>query len=171
MGYGEAPWEFRGRALYQLSLVRVEEVRGWRCGKSRALGWPPPPLPLPPLPAPPASCCHCPKQASVGPCSQARKYVPAELPLVSCLGWTLGGFYLARYSGAHPLAASAGGVPRLQPPPPAAPDHSLPPAPSRPAVSADSPVGAVDECVALAGLAWNFPASAAWAARVYVNDK
>ncbi|KAI7836283.1 hypothetical protein COHA_009832 [Chlorella ohadii] len=88
MGYGEAPWEFRGRALYQLSLVRVEE---------------------------------------------ARKYVPAELPLVSFFGWTLGGFYLARYS--------------------------------------DSPVGAFDECVALAGLAWNFPTSCAWAARVYVNDR
>ena len=27
MGYSEAPWHFRGRALYQLSLVRVEEVR------------------------------------------------------------------------------------------------------------------------------------------------
>ncbi|PRW61256.1 NEOXANTHIN-DEFICIENT 1-like isoform X1 [Chlorella sorokiniana] len=88
MGYGEAPWEFRGRALYQLSLVRVEE---------------------------------------------ARKYVPPELPLVSFFGWTLGGFYLARYS--------------------------------------DSPVGAFDECVALAGLAWNFPTSCAWAARVYVNDR
>lgn len=33
-------------------------------------------------------------------CAQARKYVPPELPLVSFLGWTLGGFYLARYSGA-----------------------------------------------------------------------
>ncbi|EFN51039.1 hypothetical protein CHLNCDRAFT_141535 [Chlorella variabilis] len=88
MGYGEAPWEFKGRALYQLSLVRVEE---------------------------------------------ARKYVPAELPLVSLFGWTLGGFYLARYSS--------------------------------------SPVGAFDECVALAGLAWNFPTSCAWAARVYVSDR
>ncbi|KAL4438455.1 hypothetical protein ABPG77_000103 [Micractinium sp. CCAP 211/92] len=88
MGYGEAPWDFRGRALYQLSLVRVEE---------------------------------------------ARKYVPAELPLVNFFGWTLGGFYLARYD--------------------------------------DSPVGAFDECVALAGLAWNFPTSCAWAARVYVNNK
>lgn len=36
---------------------------------------------------------------------------------------------------------------------------------------ADSPVGAFDECVALAGLAWNFPTSCAWAARVYVNDR
>ncbi|KAL4431343.1 hypothetical protein ABPG75_006599 [Micractinium tetrahymenae] len=88
MGYGEAPWDFRGRALYQLSLVRVEE---------------------------------------------ARKYVPAELPLVNFFGWTLGGFYLARYD--------------------------------------DSPVGAFDECVALAGLAWNFPSSCAWAARVYVNNR
>lgn len=88
MGYGEAPWEFKGRALYQLSLVRVEE---------------------------------------------ARKYVPPELPLVNLFGWTLGGFYLARYSA--------------------------------------SPVGAFDECVALAGLAWNFPTSCAWAARVYVNDR
>ncbi|PSC74653.1 hypothetical protein C2E20_2385 [Micractinium conductrix] len=88
MGYGQAPWEFSGRALYQLSLVRVEE---------------------------------------------ARKYVPAELPLVNFLGWTLGGFYLARYDA--------------------------------------SPVGAFDECVALAGLAWNWPTSCAWAARVFVNNK
>ncbi|KAI3424439.1 hypothetical protein D9Q98_009991 [Chlorella vulgaris] len=88
MGYGEAPWEFRGRALYQLSLVKVEE---------------------------------------------ARKYVPPELPLVNLFGWTLGGFYLARYSS--------------------------------------SPAGAFDECVALAGLAWNFPTSCAWAARVYVSDR
>ena len=29
---------------------------------------------------------------------QARKYVPSDLPLVNFFGWTLGGFYLARYS-------------------------------------------------------------------------
>jgi hypothetical protein len=29
---------------------------------------------------------------------QARKYIPSELPLVNFFGWTLGGFYLARYS-------------------------------------------------------------------------
>lgn len=39
--------------------------------------------------------------------SQARKYMPPELPLVSFFGWTLGGFYLARYSGA-PAWASRG---------------------------------------------------------------
>eukprot|EP00887_Chlorella_sp_A99_P008182 scaffold12.g8182.t1 len=65
--------------------------------------------------------------------SLARKYVPAELPLVSLFGWTLGGFYLARYT--------------------------------------NSPAGAFDELVALAGLAWDFPASAAWAARVFVNSR
>jgi hypothetical protein len=27
MGYGDAPWIFTGRALYQLHLVRVEEAR------------------------------------------------------------------------------------------------------------------------------------------------
>lgn len=27
MGYGEAPWVFSGRALYQLHAVRVEEAR------------------------------------------------------------------------------------------------------------------------------------------------
>ena len=53
--------------------------------------------------------------------------------MVNFFGWTLGGFYLARYS--------------------------------------DSPVGPFDELVALAGLAWNFPTSCAWAARVYVNNK
>lgn len=41
---------------------------------------------------PPARACHL--LSSL----QARKYVPAELPLVSLFGWTLGGFYLARYS-------------------------------------------------------------------------
>lgn len=49
--------------------------------------------------------------------------------------------------------------------PPATHKCALPRAP------ADSPVGAFDECVALAGLAWNFPTSCAWAARVYVNDR
>lgn len=87
-GYGSPPWEFAGRALYQLSLVKMED---------------------------------------------ARRYVPPEIPLVNFFGWTLGGFYLARYS--------------------------------------KSPVGAFDELVALGGLAWNFPTSCAWAARVYVNNK
>ncbi len=58
--------------------------------------------------------------------------MPANIPLVNFLGYTLGGFYLARYS--------------------------------------DSPAGSFDELVALAGLAWNFPTSCAWAARVYVNN-
>ncbi|KAH7621459.1 hypothetical protein Ndes2526B_g03809 [Nannochloris sp. 'desiccata'] len=53
MGYGKAPWNFKGQALYQLSLVKIEE---------------------------------------------ARKFVPPELPLVNFFGWTLGGFYLARYT-------------------------------------------------------------------------
>lgn len=64
---------------------------------------------------------------------QAKKYLPAGLPLVNCFGWTLGGFYLARYS--------------------------------------HSPVGPFDEMVALAGLAWNFPTSAAWAGRLFVNNR
>lgn len=87
MGYGDAPWTFKGRAWYQLSLVRSEE---------------------------------------------ARRHVPASLPLVELFGWTLGGFYLARYE--------------------------------------DSPVGAFDELVALGGLVWDAPVSAAWAARVYVSN-
>lgn len=87
MGYSDPPWEFKGKALYQLSLVKVED---------------------------------------------ARKYVPAHIPLVQLFGYTLGGLYLARYT--------------------------------------DSPAGAFDELVALAGLAWNFPTSCAWAARVYVNN-
>lgn len=53
MPYAEPPWIFKGRALYQLQLVKE---------------------------------------------SEARKHTPAELPLVSFLGYTLGGFYLARYS-------------------------------------------------------------------------
>jgi len=85
--YASPPWTFTGKALYQLSLVRV---------------------------------------------SDARKYVPESIPLVNIFGWTLGGFYLARYDG--------------------------------------SPAGQFDELVALAGLAWNFPTSCAWAARVYVNS-
>jgi len=87
MGYSDPPWEFKGKALYQLSLVKVED---------------------------------------------ARKYVPAHIPLVQIFGYTLGGLYLARYT--------------------------------------ESPAGAFDELVALAGLAWNFPTSCAWAARVYVNN-
>ena len=85
--YRSPPWTFTGKALYQLSLVRIED---------------------------------------------ARKYVPDTIPLVNIFGYTLGGFYLARYSG--------------------------------------SPAGQFDELVALAGLAWNFPTSCAWAARVYVNN-
>ncbi|KAL3163068.1 hypothetical protein ABBQ32_009491 [Trebouxia sp. C0010 RCD-2024] len=53
MPYAEAPWIFKGKALYQLQLVKE---------------------------------------------SEARKHTPAELPLVSLFGYTLGGFYLARYS-------------------------------------------------------------------------
>lgn len=92
MGYGEAPWEFRGRALYQLSLVKVEEV--WlrpqpQCASLTAAAA----AFLPPLPAVPCT-------DALLPCvvPQARKYVPPELPLVNLFGWTLGGFYLARYS-------------------------------------------------------------------------
>lgn len=66
-------------------------------------------------------------------CEQAKKYIPEDLPIVNFFGWTLGGFYLARYS--------------------------------------DSPVGAFDELVALAGIIWDPPASCAWAARVYVNNR
>jgi len=87
-GYHNPPWTFTGKALYQLSLVRVRD---------------------------------------------ARKYVPDSIPLVNIFGWTLGGFYLARYE--------------------------------------NSPAGSFDELVALAGLAWNFPTSCAWAARVYVNSE
>ena len=35
----------------------------------------------------------------------------------------------------------------------------------------DSPVGAFEELVTLAGLVWNPPTSCAWAARVYVNNR
>jgi hypothetical protein len=35
----------------------------------------------------------------------------------------------------------------------------------------DSPVGAFEELVILAGLVWNPPTSCAWASRVYVNNK
>ena len=97
--------------------------------------------------------------------------MPPDLPLVNCFGWTLGGLYLARYSGgwaggwrgaaAAPIDRLAQGIKRR-------PTHrSRPPA----CPPADSPVGAFDECVALAGLAWDFPASCAWAARVYVNNR
>lgn len=27
MGYGRPPWDFKGDAIYQLSLVKIEEVR------------------------------------------------------------------------------------------------------------------------------------------------
>ncbi|KAK9835224.1 hypothetical protein WJX81_007214 [Elliptochloris bilobata] len=75
-GYHDPPWRFRGRALYQLHLVKA---------------------------------------------CDARKFIPSELRLVELFGYTLGGVFLARY--------------------------------------ADSPVGAFDELVALAGLVWQFPTS------------
>ena len=57
-----------------------------------------------PAPARAAATCSAAAQPvqqppHVAPTLQARKYVPPELPLVSLFGWTLGGFYLARYSG------------------------------------------------------------------------
>lgn len=52
MVYEEAPWIFKGKALYQLQLVKSEE---------------------------------------------ARKYIPEQFRLVEAFGYTLGGFYLARY--------------------------------------------------------------------------
>lgn len=88
MGYGEPPWCFKGRALYQLQLMKSED---------------------------------------------ARKYVPAHLKLVELFGYTVGGFFLARYD--------------------------------------DSPAGAFDELVVMAGLTWNAPSSCAWAGRVFVNNK
>lgn len=30
MGYGKSPWTFKGRALYQLQLVKADEVSAWR---------------------------------------------------------------------------------------------------------------------------------------------
>ena len=61
MGYGEAPWEFRGRALYQLSLVRVEEVRGMalRVGRAAQFGRRHRRCLHPRLPAPSASNSTC----------------------------------------------------------------------------------------------------------------
>ncbi|BDA42510.1 Protein NEOXANTHIN-DEFICIENT 1 [Coccomyxa sp. Obi] len=53
MGYEDAPWIFKGRALYQLHLVKVAD---------------------------------------------AKKYIPENFHIVSLFGYTLGGFYLARYS-------------------------------------------------------------------------
>ncbi|GIL51414.1 hypothetical protein Vafri_7407 [Volvox africanus] len=88
MVYGNPPWVFKGKALYQLQLVKSDE---------------------------------------------ARKYIPDKFKLVEAFGYTLGGFYLARYE--------------------------------------DSPAGAFDELVAMAGLVWNPPTSCAWAARVYVNNR
>ena len=86
----DAPWKFRGKALYQLHLVKEED---------------------------------------------AKRFVPEALhaKMVRAFGYTLGGVYLARYDS--------------------------------------SPVGAFDELVVLAGLLWDGPTSAAWAARVFVNDK
>lgn len=215
MPYAKPPWHFSGQALYQLSLVRVEEVREGRR--------PCPQLGLAGMVAPSqCRCCMpgnsvyslpCMRTAAAAQCRcsrflrlllrQARKYMPPELPLVSLFGWTLGGFYLARYSGAHgaflayarhcqcvadayaavgllaallPGCCSAAGQP-------ARAMRCCCPAARCPAVSsadsltmpllctADSPAGAFDELVALAGLAWDFPTSAAWAARVYVNSR
>ncbi|CAL5219720.1 g1613 [Coccomyxa viridis] len=53
MVYSDPPWVFKGRALYQLHLVKAEE---------------------------------------------AKKYIPDSFKIVSLFGYTIGGFYLARYS-------------------------------------------------------------------------
>ncbi|GAB2248120.1 hypothetical protein Droror1_Dr00008002 [Drosera rotundifolia] len=62
----------------------------------------------------------------------ARALTPKEFTLVEAFGYTLGGFFLAKYN--------------------------------------DSPVGAFDELVVIAGLVWNPPTSCAWAAKVLVNN-
>ncbi|GAB2297520.1 hypothetical protein Dimus_031620 [Dionaea muscipula] len=63
----------------------------------------------------------------------ARALIPKEFTLVEAFGYTLGGFFLAKYD--------------------------------------DSPVGAFDELVVIAGIVWNPPTSCAWAANVLVNSK
>ncbi|KAL9264600.1 NEOXANTHIN-DEFICIENT 1-like protein [Drosera capensis] len=64
----------------------------------------------------------------------ARALTPKEFTLVEAFGYTLGGFFLAKYD--------------------------------------DSPVGAFDELVVIAGLVWTPPTSCAhrWAAKVLVNS-
>lgn len=63
----------------------------------------------------------------------ARAFIPKEFKLVEAFGYTLGGFFLAKYD--------------------------------------ESPAGAFDELVVIAGLVWNPPKSCAWAARVLVNSE
>ncbi|XP_049933985.1 protein NEOXANTHIN-DEFICIENT 1 isoform X2 [Nymphaea colorata] len=81
------PWIFKGRALYQLHLVKADTVRA---------------------------------------------LVPKDLRLVEAFGYTLGGMFLAHYE--------------------------------------DSPAGAFDELVTIAGIVWNPPTSCAWASRVLVSS-
>lgn len=95
MGYGNPPWDFKGQALYQLSLVKVEEVSN--CDHPTSLLWVQRPPTFPSIPLVASS----PQVLLSDPLSshaQARKYVPADLPVVNFFGWTLGGFYLARYT-------------------------------------------------------------------------
>lgn len=79
---------------------------------------------------------------------QAEKYVPPELKLVSLFGYTLGGFYLARYTDS-PVGAF---------------DEV------RKHLHAHTHRSCV-QLVAIAGIVWNWPTSSAWAARVYVNNR
>ncbi|CAN6471093.1 unnamed protein product [Victoria cruziana] len=81
------PWIFKGRALYQLHLVKADMVRA---------------------------------------------LVPKDFRLVEAFGYTLGGMFLAHYE--------------------------------------DSPAGAFDELVTIAGIVWNPPTSCAWASRVLVSS-
>ncbi|KAK9741252.1 hypothetical protein RND81_03G092500 [Saponaria officinalis] len=85
--YGKPPWRFKGRAVYQLHLVKSHV---------------------------------------------ARALIPKDLRLVEAFGYTLGGFFLASYD--------------------------------------DSPAGAFDELVVIAGIVWNPPTSCAWASKVLVNS-
>lgn len=118
------------RALYQLQFVKSEVVRRLLCWLFKIF-------------------------------IQARQYVPSDLKLVElfgylkfpisvlilCSSYTLGGFYLARYSD-----SPAGVFDEVSP-------------------SQIQKITRLVQLVVMSGLVWNAPTSCAWAARVYVNNK
>ena len=79
----------------------------------------------------------------------ARPLIPKGLKLVEAFGYTLGGFFLARYDESPSTSPGTTG---------------------RGAEDGDDDGGGFHELVMMAGLVWNPPTSCAWAAKVFVDS-
>lgn len=93
--YGEAPWVFKGRHVSSFKANDMHVITHHL-------------TPSPPLSGRYTNCSLSPcrryvhrARPSMDPSTknpQAEKHIPPELKLVSLFGYTLGGFYLARYN-------------------------------------------------------------------------